>query len=449
MDRTITRFVHALRNADVEVSPAETLDALAVVDAIGVDKKAALKFALAMALAKSPSEKYRFSECFDLFFGPVAFQDAPKASILRSIDSDHLIEVLASQSTTLAETAQWVLQNNATELGARLRTVALAQGLYDIEHLRDKTKLQRQIADEFDIARLTSLQGQFTGEQAGLRTGIAYIRQYLNQEIKQFVDLQYDLVASVPAKKMILSRALEGAINQIPKDYELQLTQAVADFAEKLKQKYRKRRRQSGRGALDIRRMLRRNVAFDGTLIELAFKQKRKDEGTLYLICDVSGSVAPIARFLLFITHRLHECMPKVRSFAFSNQLGEISEYFDEADPHLAIERALYDWGNGSTDYGRAFLDFRKLVHQELNSRSTLLILGDARSNFYPAAVGPFKECTSRVKRTIWLNPETRDDWGQGDSDMPLYAPFCSKIQRLSSLQDLKALTEELINLND
>ena len=67
MERVLTDFVKTLRNANVKVSPAETLDAMAVIEKVGYDNKELLKNTLSLALPKTSYEKEKFEVCFDLF----------------------------------------------------------------------------------------------------------------------------------------------------------------------------------------------------------------------------------------------------------------------------------------------------------------------------------------------------------------------------------------------
>ena len=68
MDRVLTDFVKALRNADVRVSPAETMDAVSVINTIGYGDKNLLKRSLSITLPKTVEEKQQFDICFDNFF---------------------------------------------------------------------------------------------------------------------------------------------------------------------------------------------------------------------------------------------------------------------------------------------------------------------------------------------------------------------------------------------
>ena len=84
MDRTISNFIRALRNADVRVSTAETLDAISAVELVGYKDKEHLKRSLSMVLPKTADEKVTFDTCFDQFF---RFQDVRGESTNNSEDS--------------------------------------------------------------------------------------------------------------------------------------------------------------------------------------------------------------------------------------------------------------------------------------------------------------------------------------------------------------------------
>ncbi len=165
----------------------------------------------------------------------------------------------------------------------------------------------------------------------------------------------------------------------------------------------------------------------------------------MFALCDVSGSVSRVARFLLYLLYGLSDVLPNVRTFAFSNRLGEVSDQFRDKPIEAAIEEALFDWGKGNTDYGRAFLDFRELALNDVDHRSTVIILGDARNNYYEPHVDRLKAISQRAKRVLWLNPEPRENWGEGDSEMPRFAPHCFRVSRCNSLSDLERFAEALV----
>ena len=65
MDETLIDFVRVLRNAEVRVSPAEALDALHAIRAVGIGDRDLLRDALAACLAKTAAEKDIYEHCLD------------------------------------------------------------------------------------------------------------------------------------------------------------------------------------------------------------------------------------------------------------------------------------------------------------------------------------------------------------------------------------------------
>ena len=448
MEQTLAKFVHALRNAEVLVTPAETLDAIEVLDQIGLSSRKLLLDALSLTLAKSVADKIRFEACFEQFFAQFAFNDVPKKTMLDGFNhADLIAQVKAQASPEVVELTQMVLAQQRTRLALRVQQVAEQAGIQDMHALRDKRKVTDEIAAELGVPALIALQGQLSGD---LATGGAYVRRYVTTEIKRYVDVQYELVADASGKRAVLEAALSGNLSNISLEYQHEIDRVVAQFDERLRHKYKRRHKRQRLGALDIRHMLRRNVAYDGNIVELAWRGRKKQQGTVYVLCDVSGSVARLSRFLLLLLHSLTDVLPDVRSFAFSNRLGEVTDNFTgqhySADSAArAVEETLFDWGNGATDYGRALLDFRELVHAKLNNKATIIILGDARSNFYDPRADVLKDISRRVRQVLWLNPEPRDSWGEGDSEMLRYAAFCLHVHKLATLQDLERVTERLL----
>ena len=84
MDQTLTQFIQALRNADVRISPAETLDAFEAVELVGYRDREHLKRTLALVLPKTEDEKVSYEQCFEQFFKI----DDVSADAAQSGDSD-------------------------------------------------------------------------------------------------------------------------------------------------------------------------------------------------------------------------------------------------------------------------------------------------------------------------------------------------------------------------
>ena len=196
---------------------------------------------------------------------------------------------------------------------------------------------------------------------------------------------------------------------------------------------------------LDLKRTLRRNVAYDGAVFDLQWRQQKRERATVFVLCDVSNSVARVARFLLLFLYELTDVLPSIRAFAFSSRLGEVTDVMRDQPSDAAIEEALFTWGKGNTDYARAFMDFRELCGMDLNPRSTLIVLGDGRNNYYDPRPDVFRELSRRAKQTFWLNPETRDQWREGDSEMRRYAPYCFRVETCNKIRDIERFADRLL----
>ena len=447
MELTFGRFVTALRNADVRASPAETLTAFEIVERVGIANKTLLKDSLALALAKSKDEKARFDETFERFFA-LAFRDRAKPSFVRHIDRDAMLTQLrADASPGLIESVKNVLDDKRDRLALSIHRAAAEADIHQIKSLRERSLYGRRIGVALGLDELEAYLeagGPATGD-AGTREFLRYLRQYFRQQIGDYVDVQYKLHLDASGKRAIIEAALKSNLDQLPVAYRQDVRRVVERMAEKLAKEHRRRRKRARRGVLDVKKTIRSNVAYDGALFDLKWRHEKREPGAVFVLCDVSNSVARVARFLLLFLYELTDLLPNIRAFAFSSRLGEVTDTMRERPTEIAIEEALFTWGKGNTDYARAFADFRELCGSDINQHSTLIVLGDARSNYYDPRVDIFEELTRRAKQTFWLNPETRDQWHEGDSEMRRYAPYCFRAETCSKLRDIERFADRLL----
>ena len=73
-------------------------------------------------------------------------------------------------------------------------------------------------------------------------------------------------------------------------------------------------------------------------------------------------------------------------------------------------------------------------------------MLGDARNNYFEPKTQVLKELSDRVKQVLWLNPEPRSQWSQGDSEMPRYAPYCFDVRTCNRLSHIETLADQLLS---
>lgn len=449
MDVTLARFVHALRSAELPVSPAETLDAYAVLQQVGLTDPVVLRDALSLALAKTREEKARFADCFDRFFHQLAFHKPAKRSLLRQVTPAQLLARVAPlASPELTALIEAILRRDHAYLAWRVRSQGGDVDFPATSALRDKGPVAARVSHALGVDKLAALiEHPELDDAPDVRSVLRYLRQYVQEQVRDHVDAQYQLQVDASGKRTILAAALAANLDQLPPAYAAEMDRVVRKLAERLARNQRRRRRRDRRGALDLKRTVRDNLAYDGAPFKLHWRRQKRQRATVYVVCDVSNSVAAIARFLLLFLHGLSEVLPNLRTFAFSNRLGEITELFEKNPCERAIEEALFEWGKGTTDYGRALLDFRALTHQDLDHHSTLIFLGDARGNYFESRGDVFRELAQRAQRVFWLNPETPDRWGQGDSLMRSYAPYCLRVDPCARLSDIERFAERLVEV--
>ena len=163
------------------------------------------------------------------------------------------------------------------------------------------------------------------------------------------------------------------------------------------------------------------------------------------VICDVSSSVSDAARFLLQFLYAMNDVLSRVRSFAFASRFDEISEDFQRYSPDVAVGRVLDRLSGSGTDYGEMFADFWRRCERELDSHTTVIILGDARNNYLPEGAEVLQQIRRRVKQVWWLNPEARSRWNSGDAVMDRYLPHCRLARQCASLDDLERIVDSLL----
>ena len=221
-----------------------------------------------------------------------------------------------------------------------------------------------------------------------------------------------------------------------------ELRRTVQPLARQLAARIGRRRRQQATGRLDARTTARRSLQTGGVPLDPAWRKRHPHRPDVVVLCDVSGSVAEFAQFTFTLVHALHDELARVRSFAFVDGIVEVTDLFEEAthDIHVArlLERRGLIAGDGHSDYGQAFETFcRRHLDGVVTPRTTVLVTGDARTNYRAAGLAPFRSLCQRARRVYWLNPEPEDQWDTDDSAMSAYRPSCAGVYEVRSLRQL------------
>jgi uncharacterized protein with von Willebrand factor type A (vWA) domain len=222
----------------------------------------------------------------------------------------------------------------------------------------------------------------------------------------------------------------------------------VKRLAEKLKSRLSRRRKVRRRGVLSVRRTLRKNLSNGGVPAQLVFRTKRPERPEIVVLCDVSDSVRNVSRLMLQFVYTLQAHYARVRSFVFVSDLGEVTHLFKQLEVSEAVDLATA--GKvinlaANSNYGHALKLFQQSHLGSVNRRTTVIVLGDGRSNYNPPNAWVLGEIKRRCKRLLWLCPEDRGAWGFGDSEMPLYARHCHRVEPVRSLEDLGRIAEQIL----
>jgi hypothetical protein len=283
------------------------------------------------------------------------------------------------------------------------------------------------------IRRTLDLRGQAaqqrTGEPEGLdRERLRQFERMLRRELERALIQRTE---SLPPTKPLAE--LDRALPTGPLQDLAQVHRVVAQLKRRLATAGHEARGRQRSQVVDVRRTMRASLETGGVPLRLKYRPRRPRRPEIYVLCDVSTSVTSASVFFLSVLHALHDAFRKLRSFAFVERIDEVTEIFERERHFRTIsERIAREAGvsdiSGYTDYGRVWLEFFARVGDDLDPRSTVIVLGDARTNGREPHAPMFGHMTERAGRTFWLNPEPRLYWNYGDSVMAAYEPYCDGV---------------------
>ncbi|MDH6514709.1 uncharacterized protein with von Willebrand factor type A (vWA) domain [Streptomyces sp. SAI-135] len=435
----LTSLVGALRAHGVRIGTGETVDAAQAVEALGLSDRELLREGLAATLLHSTAQRQVFDPVFDLYFprGVGAPGTGPA-------DREELRERLARALATNDETLMARLAAEAVDGFGGYGNSPSSDGWSSYQTL-DRLRPQTLLARVRDDVRGRQGMSGFTD-------------RLLEDEIRRRIEAFRALVAAEARRRVaerrdrdeIARRAVAPTTDRVDflfagKDRLAELRRTVQPLARKLATRLAARRRRAARGSIDLRRTLRGSLSTGGMPMKPVLRRRRPARPELVLLCDVSGSVSGFSDFTMLLVQALHDQFGKVRVFAFVNRLDEVTPLLRHgaADPEglgarIRAEATLTGW-HGSSDYGVALGEFASLYGDALSPRTTVFVLGDARTNMSDPNLPAVREITERARRVYWLNPEARAQWGTGDSAAYEYAELvemheCRNVRQLSAL---------------
>ncbi|MET8001852.1 vWA domain-containing protein [Nonomuraea glycinis] len=418
-------FVHALREAGLPVSLAEGLDAARALRVIDLTERESLRAAYAATLVKKPSFRPGFDVLFDLWF-PASTSGlyAVRPGIEGTPDLAN-----APLPELREHLARLLIGSTDAEMRAFARAMVERFG-------RQEAGPGRQNWFSYSVLRALSPETLMAGilrevlagqERGGLAEKTARRRVTANTgrlEEAVATDVRRRIAEDSGIERIARS-AVRPPLEQldflrVTKADLARLRREVHPLARRLAARLTIKHRRGRRGRLDFRRTMRASLQTGGVPLTTHFKPPRPHKPELVILCDTSDSVSSFAHFTLLLTYALREQFTKVRAFGFVDRVDEITRFFVpgadvvEAMTRLANEADMVRFGR--TNYGHSLEGFAERYGDAIGPKTSLLILGDARSNYQPPALDVLRALTARARHAYWLNPEPRAQWDTGDS---------------------------------
>jgi len=460
MVNLVLKFVSISRTAGLRISTSEVLDCLRQLELVDILDEAQFAAVLRANFAKSRREQFHFDRLYALFFhelrqesnitraDPLAEQIREVLQALAAEQSGNgaaqaLLDFLRGDPLSFFERLQ---QGTAAQdggkgggmggnLGPMIRRLELMLQVNALESSllgflaaqRDKLhwETRRDLKELFE-ARLASARRLLTGQPRPFGDDRRPDRSY-QQHLERLGEVHF---ASLTKKEV------EG------------MREVIEQLVRKLKDIAGRRHAVKNRGTLDVKKTLRRAAGYQGTPVELFFRKPPRRKTKIVTLCDVSGSVWSAARFMLNMLYSLQECFTQVRSFVFVAGLDEVTEVFEEFEINQAIEKVLREADieyNAATDYGLTLRQFKTHYMDILNKKTTLIIIGDGRTNYGNPEEQILEEMREKSRRVIWLNPETQYFWYTGDSEMRTYEACCDEVRPCQNLNQLLDFIKSLV----
>ena len=451
MRQELHRFFRAARGAGVHVSPAESIDAMRAVADVGFANRAILRDTLLLTLAKSEDEKQALGNCFDLFFSQpevkddTATEDSAESAAADSNAGGTQTGEAGAPSPELGELAQMLMARDRSAIAAALANAANAASLSDIRYFTQRGIFATRILEALGIARLRDDLDALNAGNPSEAERLTAATEALRESVREMVNQALLLYGREEAENLRHEILRNAPLARLERRQVEQMKALIRAIARRLRERYSKPRKRQRRGHLDTRKTLRRNAAWGGVPFLTSWKRRHRDRPKIVALCDVSGSVAQVSDFFLLLIHSLHEVVDDVRSFAFSGNLIEVSDILDSKTPEEAMREIMSKVGFGSSDYGGSFADFEKGFMASVTPKTTVIVLGDARTNNLDPRADILRTISERAKRLVWLNPEGRMAWGWGDSEMPRYSAFCSVVRQCATAKQLERAVSDIV----
>lgn len=472
----LTGFIVELRTAGLPVSLTENLDAMQAITHIPIEDRNAFKYALAATLVKNNAHWRAFETVFEVYFSlrgpgyalgaseePLDLDDDDTAANPEAagagtgggggeaLTPEQMAEMLFKALQKGDEAMMRALARQAVTRYAGMEPGRPVGGTYYLYRTLRNLDLDNVLEQLLQQARdeapepLTPLEERL--EKDEFESRVDRLKKEIESEIRR------RLVADrgVEAMAKTLRKPLPEDVDFMHASREelTSLRKAIYPLTRKLAVRLARKRRHGRKGPLDFRNTVRHSLSYGGVPADPKFRYPRPAKPEIFVIADISGSVAAFARFTLQLVYAISGQFSRVRSFVFIDGIDEVTRFFEGVeDISVAIHRVNTEadvvWVDGHSDYGHAFEVFWERYGREISPKTTILILGDARNNYHASQSWVIGEMHKKARHVYWLNPEPKAYWDTGDSIVGEYGVHCDGTYECRNLRQLEKFVEVL-----
>ncbi|CAB4632010.1 MAG: VWA domain-containing protein [Actinobacteria bacterium] len=473
----LSGFIVELRAAGLPVSLTENLDAMEAITHIPIENRDAFKYALAATLVKNNTHWRAFETVFEVYFSlrgseyslggggddlPEITEDdeapmnpdaggAGAGGAGEAMSPEQMAEMLFQAMRNGDDGLMRALARQAVTRFAGMEPGRPVGGTYylyrTLRNLDLDGVLERLMeeAQEQSPSPLTQLEERL--ERDEFESRIDRMKKEIEAEIRR------RLVADrgVEAMAKTLRKPLPEDVDFMHANREelVGLRKAMYPLTRKLAVRLARKRRHGRKGPLDFRATVRQSLSYGGVPADPRFRYPRPSKPEIFVVADISGSVAAFARFTLQLVYAISGQFSRVRSFVFIDGIDEVTRFFEGVeDISVAIHRVNTEadvvWVDGHSDYGHAFEVFWEKYGREVGPKTTVLILGDARNNYHASQSWVIKEMSKKARHVYWLNPEPKAYWDTGDSIVSDYGAHTDGVFECRNLRQLEKFVDIL-----
>ena len=477
----LSGFIVELRRAGLPVSLTENLDAMEAVRHIPLGDRDAFKYALAATLVKNHSHWRAFETVFEVYFSLRGAQWSldPDATDLVELDEDDMPELPEGSGDAAGQAGAGSADSLSPEELAEMLYRSLMKGDQAMMRAMARQSVKRFAGMEpgrpvggtyylYRTLRNLDLDGMLERlmEQANQDAPepLTPLEERLERdEFEHRIEEFRSEIEAEIRRRLVADRGVEAMAKTLrkplPEDIDfmnasreemVQLRKALQPLTRRLAVRLARKRRHGRKGALDFRNTVRHSLSYGGVPAEPKFKYPRPAKPEIFVIADISGSVAAFARFTLHLVYAISGQFSKVRSFVFIDGIDEVTRFFEGTDDiveavHRVNTEADVVWVDGHSDYGHAFEVFWERYGRDVGPKTTVIILGDARNNYHASNSWVVKEIRAKARHAYWLNPEPRAYWDTGDSIVGEYATHCDGAFECRNLRQLEKFVDHLV----